>query len=192
MHTFQNQIRKDRYIYLFLFVNILMVTNKAFSQNKLEKEYRLPDNEIPTKAIAFVDSLVFQDKIKWYKEIGEQEESIEAKTCKDHQKYSIEFDTKGRLQDIEIEKDWKKITDSVREKIASYLHTVFEKHKIRKIQIQYSGTNKNLWLLLTKQIKSAPHQIKYEMIVKGSSAKEKELYEMLFSENGLESITLIV
>ncbi|MDA7717023.1 hypothetical protein N8834_00740 [bacterium] len=184
MSIFEKQTRKDVYTHLFLFVSVLVFANQMLAQNKLEKEYRLPIKEVPVKAIAFVDSLEFKNKVKWYMEIGMQEKSVEAKASKDRQKYSIEFDIEGRLQDIEIEKKWMEIPSLVREKIVCYLDTIFKKNTIQKIQVQYSGTNKNLWSLLTNQIKTVPYKIKYELIVKGSFLKERELYEFLFSEKG--------
>lgn len=167
---------------LFLFVGSCCYT--LISQEKLEKEYRLQTKEVPISALSFVESLNFENNIKWYKEEGLTSESIEAKTKHQGKRHSVEFDTSGKLQDIEIETDWDMLPKSVRNNIKTHLTSLYITYTICKIQEQYSGEKQHLLILMGNGDKNVPHTLKYEIVLKGKNQKGKHLYEFLFSENG--------
>jgi len=78
-------------------------SNKLFAQEKFEMESRLKQNDVPSNALNFIDSLSLKNKVKWYLEEGIERKSIEAKFKRSGKKHSVEFDILGNIEDVEIE-----------------------------------------------------------------------------------------
>jgi len=125
-----------------LFVLLTISLGVTHAQEKFEKEYRIKTEEVPVKALKFVTQLGFTKKVKWYREEGLTQTSIEAKSKKNREKYSIEFDELGTIEDIEKKIAWSSIPLSTRNNIRSYFDTAHQKICIQKIQIQYTGVIK--------------------------------------------------
>jgi hypothetical protein len=98
---------------------LLLLATSAFGQVKYEKEFRLKPGQVPVKARQFIDSINLQQKVKWYYEQNLKGNSIEAKFRMNHKRYSIEFDTLGNLQDVEVQIGWEQMPAAYRFK---YLH----------------------------------------------------------------------
>jgi hypothetical protein len=166
------------------FIIMVVCSNHLYGQQKYEKESRLNETNVPFSALDFIDSLEIEGKIKWYLEEGINHTSIEAKFKLNKQKYSIEFDSLGNLEDIEIQIEWDELQKSLRDSISSQLSKDCIKHKIKKIQIQYSGDRSAL-LYKIKTGKSANNYIvRYEIIVRCKHVKNVALFEYLFSDTG--------
>lgn len=168
---------------LFLFV--LSVANNLFAQDKFEKESRIKRSDVPSKALLFVDSLNYNARIKWYKEEALTSVSIEAKFKHNRTKYSIEFDTLGNIEDVEIEVHWEDIDTHIANSITNQLKQDCSKHKIVKIQRQFTGTENDLFSMLRNGILSEKIKIKYELIVRCTIQKEVNLFEYLFNDKGV-------
>ncbi len=168
-----------------LFLSLFILSSLVFSQNKFEKESRITIENVPQIAKAFVFKLTPSKKVKWYLEEGLKTQSIEAKTKYNSKKYSIEFDTSGQLEDVEIEIHYKTLPKSVKDAINKHLKSVFLRYKIQKIQIQYSGTPKNvLTALKNNNLLKDNITTKYELIIKGKTQTSKNLYEFTFNAKG--------
>ncbi|MEZ4934623.1 MAG: hypothetical protein R2788_21160 [Saprospiraceae bacterium] len=89
-------------------------TNQIHAQVKYEKESRLKEKDVPSIALDFIDSLAVKKKVRWYLEEGFNRTSVEAKFKMDNRKYSIEFDTIGNLEDIEIQVKWDGLNKTLR------------------------------------------------------------------------------
>lgn len=178
--------------YIIIVICCILIGNVSYSQTKFETESRLSKDLVPNNAKTFVFELVPDKKIKWYKEESQEGKSIEAKTCYQNIKYSIEFNPDGTLQDVEIDTNIKQINQSTATTIIDYLTTTYSEFKIKKIQTQYSGSNSDLLdYFKTKNRKNIT--IKYEIVLKGKTESGKQLYELLFTENGtIESTKQIV
>ncbi len=162
----------------------IMISTSALGQEKLEREFRIKEKDVPQKALDFINALSFSKKIKWYKEIGLTSTTVEAKTKSNRKKYSIEFDSLGQIEDIEINIKWKELPTDTQNKITAYLSTAHQKHKIRKIQIQYTGDE----ALLIDAVKKTPSDavvINYEIVLKAKTNNEYKLLEYLFSNEGI-------
>ena len=165
-----------------LFIPFLCLN--GFGQEKLEKESRLKSSEVPTKARRLVDNILNKKKLKWYLEEGLTEKSIEAKFILMNKKYSVEFDTDGNLQDIEIEVKWNTLTPIQKERIQQKLTTSCQRFAIRKVQEQYLAKDviglikNNRWNDLN-QIPS-----RHELVVKCKNTSLVKLVEYLFSDKG--------
>jgi hypothetical protein len=122
--------------FVLVLSSILLIAFHGFSQAKYEKEFRIKEKYVPSVALNFVDSMTFDSKVKWYKEIGLNRITIEAKAKYKKERYSIEFSDKGIFQDVEIEVKSNKIPDSTFSKISGFLSQRHKKYKIEKVQIQ--------------------------------------------------------
>jgi hypothetical protein len=99
----------------------------AFSQLKYEREYRISKEEVPEEALAYIQKIGFDKKVKWYREEGLKSWSIEAKTRDNGQLYSIEFDSLGRIEDVEIKIKWKEVHEEGKKAIEEVLRKDFSK-----------------------------------------------------------------
>ncbi|MEZ4942235.1 MAG: hypothetical protein R3D58_15260 [Saprospiraceae bacterium] len=169
---------------LFLCLAALLPLATAAGQTKYEREYRIKTQAVPAPARQFVDSLAFRKKVKWYFEENLRGNSIEAKVCRDKKRFSIEFDTSGVLQDIEIQHRWTDIPEHTRNQITATLDSLFVRHDIRKIQIQYAGDRSALFKLAQNQQPAKAYTTRYEMVVKGKKPDGLRLYEITLDENG--------
>ena len=167
-------------------LGMLGVFQFAYAQVKYEKEYRIQEVEVPQPALDFIKGIPFSKKIKWYKEEGLKKYSFEAKTKFNDRKYSVEFDSTGILEDIEIEIPFEKIPGVTRAEILQFFENEFQKVKLSKVQFQITGN-----LLLLQKKAAAPPMLSepglticYELIVRGKRAGRRELLELLFNEEG--------
>lgn len=174
----------DKLFYLILLIG-LPFSNNLFAQDKFEKESRIEQIDVPSKALFFMDSLNYKAKIKWYKEEGLTRKSIEAKFKYNKTKYSIEFDTLGNIEDIEIEVNWQDLESDISDLITKQLKQDYSKHKIVKIQKHFAGNENELFALLLNGINSEQPKIRYEIIVRCNQQKEVNLFEYLFDEKGI-------
>lgn len=173
---------------LLLFCTVIQLS----AQTKYEYETKISFEKVPEKARLFVSKIIQSKKVKWYKEQSNNAISFEAKSKFKGKKYSIEFDKNGNIQDVEIDKKWNDLPEITQQNIQKSLNSTFKKHKIRKIQIQFSGEEKDLINYFNSDIKNNI-TIKYEIVLKGKTNSGKHLYEFLFNQNGqLESTSKIV
>jgi hypothetical protein len=181
-------------INLITFIPILLLPiGQLFGQTKFEKEYRIKTRSVPNLAIEYVSQFGFTVKVKWFREESYTGKSIEAKVKQDKTRFSIEFDTIGNLQDIEIEIRSQEIAPMIMSKIRTQFGKDFAKHKINKIQRQFSGESQSIFNRLNGNSEDEAVFIKYEIIVKGKKDGKTSLYEYLFDRNGeLEKRALIV
>ncbi len=161
--------------------------NFAFGQNKFEKESRINTDEVPEKGLQFISKVITSSKVKWYFEQGLTVNSYEAKTKISNRKYSIEFDTFFNIQDVEIEISQSEMPKPTISKIEMVLDSIYKKHAISKIQIQYQSDENTLIEVINKNsIENLSPNVKtqYEIIVKCKSTGRPKLYEFTFDTEG--------
>jgi len=155
----------------------------SFSQEKIEKESGIKASQVPEPAIEWLED-AFENikKPKWYLEISQQGKSFEAKfQFKDHY-YSVEFDSLGNVQDVEIEIKESEISPEVWQNIQGYFDTEYEQVKVEKIQRQLSGPAAALEDYFDEG-ESQGIVIRYELVFQGKK-EIWELWEGLFEEDG--------
>ena len=173
---------------LLLFLAVLQLS----AQTKYEHESKISFENVPEKARLFVSKIIQSKKVKWYKEQSNNGISFEAKSKFKDKNYSIEFDSNGTIEDIEIEKKWNDLPKTIQQNIINSLQNTFIKHKIRKIQIQFSAKEKDLINYFKDDVKNNI-TVKYEIVVKGKTDSGKYLFELLFNNTGqLEATSKIV
>ncbi len=171
--------------YLFFLTLLILFNTHGFSQSKYEKEFRIKESDVPLSALSFVDSMNFDVKVKWYKEVGLNHITIEAKAITKKERYSIEFCENGIFQDIEIEVDPSKISYSIYSKITGILTLRHKKYKIEKIQLQYNGDRgATLKFLREKRRNSEGITMSYEVVISTKMEGNFLMLEYLFSEKG--------
>ena len=165
----------------------------ALAQQKFEKETRLNEREVPTSALQFIEALSVECKVKWYKEESLTSHSIEAKFKRNKQKYSVEFDTTGQLEDVEIEIKWDNIPKLARDTIQNELGFLCVRSKVSKIQVQYIGNQECVIDFLSTNNPKEKIITNYEVVLKCSSNEKIALLECLFSTEGkLEKTSEII
>lgn len=170
---------------IFLSIGFLLLfpfISKA--QHKYEREYRIMAETIPQSAKEFVDSIGSDSKIKWYKEISLKDITLEAKFKFNKKKFSVEFDTLGKLQDVELVIRKIDISSEIYTKIENQLDSIYQKWKIQKIQLNYSGKSSHIVAALRTNETSNSIKIAYEIVLKGKNVEETNLYEITFNEQG--------
>jgi S-adenosylmethionine:diacylglycerol 3-amino-3-carboxypropyl transferase len=161
-----------------------LLSNSLFAQQKYEREYRVKQEEVPASAQAFLAACSFSAKVKWFGEESLEGHSVEAKLKEEKVKYSIEFDTLGNLQDVEIDIPWEEVEQSAQEDILAHLNQQFEKHRLIKIQLQWTGSEAAVLELIRTGKTDKALNTKYEIVLKGKQGNKSAWYEFLFSEDG--------
>jgi hypothetical protein len=170
---------------LTLIILFISAFTSAFSQLKFEKESRLKRADIPPPAFELIESLAIPGKIKWYSEESLTGSSVEAKFRFNKKHYSIEFDTEGNLQDVEITIEIAEIQEGVKEIIFKKIASEFNKYSIQKIQAHYPGKNPEILSIIKNPPTEFTNSVKYELVVNGKTGNTTKQYEMVFDSNGI-------
>ena len=159
----------------------------GFSQTKNEKEFRINESAFPTEARGhfniILDSINY---IKYYKETDGEKHSFEIKFKYKKQHYSVEFDTLGNLEDIEILIKKKHLPKEVWHNIQDYFSKNYKTYSLVKLQKQYRNTSQKtdrqfIHQILNKPINKHTH---FEIISEIKTKHLHELREFTFDRNG--------
>lgn len=169
-----------------ILISIILFTMSlhGFAQFKYEKESRANKKDVPAYAVNFVDSLNFSSKVKWYKEIGYNTVSFEAKTKYKGKRYSIEFSEDGAFEDIEIEIKSNEIPSETLNKVSIILSENYSEYSIEKIQAQYSGDARIILEYFKNKGSKAEVTINYEIVVASKVDGSFKMFEYLFTKEG--------
>ncbi|NNJ89682.1 MAG: hypothetical protein HKP53_09790 [Eudoraea sp.] len=172
---------------LLIIILISAYCLQATAQAKYEREYRIKKAEFPEMAHALLANEMPEVKrLKYYRETDSAKTSYEAKLKKDRLHYSIEFDSEGVLEDIEITIKEVDLPNATFLSIREYLSKSYAKYNIRKIQQQYP-------VIEGKPIKKIVREafqnlmlpyINYELIVSCKTKDGRQDFEFLFSSEG--------
>ena len=159
----------------------------SFSQNKDEKEERIQLSDFPEIAKTYFNFISHDAKyLKFYKETDGEKQSFEAKFKVDKLYYSVEFDTLGKLEDIEMVIKKKYIDKNIYKEIDNYFNSTFKKTRIIKIQKQFvNKTSKNDKQFIRNIIENPENKhTHFEIIAEIKTKKIHELREFTFDRNG--------
>ncbi|WP_052823464.1 hypothetical protein [Neotamlana sedimentorum] len=157
------------------------------AQSKNEKEERITLSQFPNLAH---QSLLSTEKplkkLKFFKEIDGSRKSYEAKFKYNKLQYSVEFDTLGKLEDIEIIIKQKHIPEGALQQITTYFKTNFDKYSFIKIQEQYINKKDKtdtdfINYILENPIGKHTH---FEIIAEIKSKKDRLFKEFTFKFTG--------
>jgi hypothetical protein len=162
----------------------LIISLAVYSQDKYEKEYRVEKSEVPASAIEFIDKTYPEaSNLKWYLEESTLGKSYEAKLKWNKKKHSVEFTFEGKIMDIEIEIKERNMPEESMSLINKKLASEFEKFRISKIQIQYTGTPEQLTKAVLNDYYGALEK-KFEVVLSGKTETSIMDWEVLFDSSG--------
>ena len=174
-------MRKYSFLLFFLCVSF------SYSQVKKEKEERIPASEFPEKTRTYFNTISQDVKyLKFYREIDGNKKSYEVKFKYKREHYSVEFDTLGNLEDIEVVIKKKYIPKKAKTIIWDYFQANFKKTILVKIQKQYVNTTTNTDKQFIQHILEKPYNkhTHFEIIAEIKTKKVHELREFTFDRHG--------
>ncbi len=168
-----------------LFLLSFFVVFTASSQFKYEREYRVSEEKVPELAVTFLREFSFSKKVKWYSEESQDGKTFEAKLYHKSQKYSFEFDEKGKILDVEIKRKLKEIKKEDCFTIQKKLKSLFRKYRLKKLQIQFSGSSESIVKELKKYMETNTYdEVLFELVVSGVKQQNYGTHELLLNTNG--------
>lgn len=171
----------------FLICSLLLLGFNSWSQTKNEQEERVKLKVLPKAAIDVINELPKRCKrIRFYKETDGEKQSFEAKFKYKKQHYSLEFNTEGVIEDIEVIIEPDEIEDEKQSKIEDYLKAQFDKFQYIKIQKQYvyDRSIKSVNFVNDVLSKQSEVEVNYEIVAEVKSDSKREVAEFLFDRNG--------
>lgn len=168
----------------FLFLTCLFLfQTQAEAQKKVERESSIRSSRVPAHVKKWIDSLEGKRRLHWIIERQDSSYNYEAKFIYQGLYYSVEIDTSGQLRDIEIEKSKKQLDSAVYRGIEEGIAFWFDRFRIRKIQIQYTGSHEHLLKYLYQNDNSSLTK-RFEVVFSSKVLRIRENYESLHAEDG--------
>lgn len=171
-----------------LLVFILMLLScTLFSQTKDEREEKIKLEELPVPTQELVEILPEQCRqLKFYRETDGAKLSFEVKFKYQKNRFSLEFDPKGTIEDIEKTIDNKILKDPSKSTIKAFFTNAFKTHILIKIQKQYVYNAQLNPKIFIDQVLSDNFQgaINFEIIAEVKSDSKRQIKEFTFDSNG--------
>lgn len=177
-------IMKFRAIKSFSVIFLFVFAIGMFAQTKDEREISVKLNNFPINAQSIVKDLQKSTKrLRLYKEFDGNKTSYEAKFKYKNNRYSVEFDVDGSLEDIELIIKEKNIPIEV---IELYFQSKFDAYNLTKIQKQFINTvSKSDKDFVSATLSgSTESTINYEIIAEVKIDSNRDIMELLFTEKG--------
>lgn len=151
----------------------------AQGQTKMEIERRIPVEEVPQPAIQWLQKYRYAitSKIKWYYEADGPKKSFEGKFQLHRHRYSIEFDSEGYFEDMEILYPKR----SLPEPIIIALERDAKKFSIKRSQIQFKAVNKELF---EPEVFRVVSKLESNTLFELEVVLEGQFYELLMDSRG--------
>ena len=167
--------------FTFLFFLVLSFSQ---SQTKNEVEKRINTEDVPSNIIEDLNPHVKKiDKVKWYFQTDGKKNVYEGKFKQHSQKYSVEFDTLGKIANVEVIIKKGGIPNDIFKIISNKLRDTFKDYKIEKIQREYLG-NEELFKVISNKNANTDLKIRYEILVNAKIENYRKLFEILFDSKG--------
>ena len=156
------------------------------AQLKDEREKGIKEQQMPVKAIELLRTFVNTAKVRYIYETDGERSSYEAKFKHRGRQYSIEFDTLGNLEDVEVTILFKKaLLKKSQDQINKTLQEISRDFKIIKFQKQYRYQPPDPSNTILSAMNNLEYQpIYYELEVDFNTKKRLESYEILCDSSG--------
>ena len=172
------------------FIILLFFCVASFGQKKQEQEFRIDKKELPDGVMAVLSNYLENTKrLRYYKERDGEKSSYEVKFKKDKLHYSIEFDEKGVLEDVELLIKQTDIPNEPFDNMTTYLQSNHKKYRIKKIQRQYVNTGDAAQTLKEAFQNRILPKLKYELIIATKDENGYGEFELTFDANGEHLLT---
>ncbi|MEQ9300405.1 MAG: hypothetical protein RIF33_17660 [Cyclobacteriaceae bacterium] len=176
-----------RWLAIPLMLWVLMIPIITLAQGqKREVEKKIKIADMPEAALSLLEPyLSSATSIKYYKETDIGHDSYECKFILDENRYSIEFDPHGRLEDVEMLVDINDLASKAHDKIITHLQQ-YQRFRFRRAQLQFSPNVLTEAQLLVRVIQNQNWENPYhEIVVAVKDEKGWSTYEMLFDQDGI-------
>ncbi len=171
-------------LYTLLLTVFLLGTITINAQAKDEHEVRIDLHEFPKKAITVIEAMPQLKKLKLYKETDSVKISYEAKFKYKKNHYSLEFNTNGDIEDIELLIKKKQLTSKLNNALKAFFKNNYKSYNYIKIQKQYIPGASNLKGILDIINNTTSLKANYEIIAEVRNKTKREVREFLFSPEG--------
>lgn len=165
-------------------ISILFSLSVNGQEYKKEKEVRISEEIVPVKALQVANKFDVKRKKKWYRQTNFDTISYEVKFKWNNHFYSVEFDTTGQILDIEQLVKWEEIEQKHRKQLKKIFENRFDKYKLIKCQVQYTGDKEALNSFFNKDKSTNALTVRFEIEVEGKTKKSWKKYEFLISSAG--------
>lgn len=160
---------------------------KSTSDIKREFERSITKDEFPASALQVLE-LYFSDNtdLEYYQESDGKAFSYEAKTSVNDFLYSIEFNQKGELEDVEKLIAFEELSSNQRDTISDYFNESYSSYNITRTQLQYttdSLTDRQLLEVIENPDLNGIN-IRIEIEIEAQSTDELGFFEFLFDNEG--------
>ena len=162
----------------------MLLTLPCQGQKKYEREYRIKPGAVPPKAARFINDIFKKTTIHWYGEESLTGTTIEAKLKAGGKRYSIEFDSSGTIQDVEIQRSYSQIPAQTRKALTDQLNQKFDTFTVVKTQLQWTASQSDLKTAILTDKLPASVQVRYELIMKAQKNLSASYYEVLCEQTG--------
>lgn len=170
--------------HVILFLSVFWTSISAFSQEKIEREVKVKPSQVPAPAKQWLsDAFENLRKPKWYLEYSQTGKAFEAKFLWKKYFYSVEFDSIGGLQDVEIEIHSSEIPPDSWKQIQRYFSEEFKEVSVQKIQRQLIGSESDVEDFFDEN-ESEGITIRFEIVFEGK-IDTWQVWEGLFDELGV-------
>lgn len=169
-----------------IFLIFICLSPAASGQaKKMEREKRIKKEEIPATIHNVLEKFIADaKKIRYYLETDGDHRSFEIKFLLHKNHYSVEFDKRGMLEDVEMIVGFRDLQKNLQEKISDYLKK-YDNSKIKKIQKQFSSESHPQEQVIEMALQNVPAEtVRYEIIVETKAGGSWTTYEMLFDQSG--------
>ncbi|WKN30010.1 hypothetical protein PZB74_13650 [Porifericola rhodea] len=183
---------KNYLLHLLCLLCIFTISHLALAQDeKKEYEEKIDESEIP-ETIKELLSPMMEDarRIKYFREYDENHSGYEIEMVWEGKKLSIEFYDDGRLMDIEELISHKEIEDEAREAIDEYMDDTYKRHRMLRIQRQYTAEEEDDEDEDEEIIEDFMEgdtddlTIRYEIVAQVKGEEKYGPYEFLFDDEG--------
>lgn len=163
---------------------VILLATPCQAQQKYEREYRIKPGAVPPKAAHFINDVFTGATIHWYGEESLTGTTIEAKLRSGGERFSIEFDPSGTIQDVELQRRFNQIPDQTRKTLTDRLSREFDKFSVAKTQLQWTASLSDLKTAIQTDNVPSSVTIRYELILKARKKGSSNYYEVLCEQNG--------
>ncbi|MDF9798288.1 hypothetical protein OKW21_003551 [Catalinimonas alkaloidigena] len=169
---------------------LLLFVSQAHAQKvKQEYEKSIKEEEVPAEILDLIRPMLEESRrIRYYEEYDGEKTGYEIEMLWRDRQLSVEFYADGRLMDIEELIDFEAMEEEAREEIAEYFEEDFEKHKIQRLQRQYTpeeSDDEDEELIEDFMEEDREDlTIRYEIVARVKSDKMYGPYEFLFDDEG--------
>lgn len=164
---------------LLISIIVTFVFNLNYAQNyKFEHEKSVSYKKVPDLALETTKFICGQNKKgKWIKENSIDHISFEFKAKINGQKISIEFDSSGNFEDLELDFILEKLSSVVQGIITKHLRK-YDAYRIKSLQLQWTSYEMALSYATLADYSNI------EIVIKANKGKHFGNFELLFDKEG--------